>query len=194
LRLERGRVNGPALLFTDTPLVPPYKKAEYLSGHPWGNQIIQWTYRAITRAMPLAVGQCEISDGEMLVSLFMLDPRIHYKVFTPLSELEYEFGANAWIHTAPKANFWSVNRGDGKVDDVFIQKAREMLETFGLHGTGISRDTFAVQKTGDEVYGVWSPRLSRLGMLKQSVSLDWKMRSLGKGKTLITLDWVLRLI
>ncbi|KAH7309931.1 hypothetical protein BKA65DRAFT_485158 [Rhexocercosporidium sp. MPI-PUGE-AT-0058] len=108
IRLAPGVVGAPVLIHTEDSLVPPYNKtAEFPAGHPWGNQIMQWIYRAISEGMPLALGQCDIG-GETLVSLFMLDPAKHSTVFTPLSELEYEYGANAWIHMEPKDNFWVV--------------------------------------------------------------------------------------
>jgi hypothetical protein len=186
VRLDRGVVGAPIILVTEQPLVPPYdKKLEFLPGHPWGNQILQWIYRAISKGMPLALGHCEIG-GEALVSLFMLDPAKHSTVFTPLSELEYEYGASSWIHLEPKANFWVVMARREKVGDELIQRARNKLRTFGMHQQNISNEVFEIQNVG-HVHGVWSPRLSRAGMLKRkSVGEAWEMHPLSKGKNWAT--------
>jgi hypothetical protein len=185
IRLAPGVVGAPVLIHTEDSLVPPYnKKAEFPAGHPWGNQIMQWIYRAISEGMPLALGQCDIG-GETLVSLFVLDPAKHSTVFTPLSELEYEYGANAWIHMEPKDNFWVVKDRGEKVGDELIQGVRDRLRTFELHEQNISNDVFEIQNVG-HVYGVWSPRLSREAMLMKSDRETWEICPLGKGKNWVT--------
>ncbi|KAH8744956.1 hypothetical protein F5882DRAFT_525877 [Hyaloscypha sp. PMI_1271] len=181
-----GTAGGLAMIMTERSLFPPYGKVEFLGGHPWGNQIIQWIYRAISKGMPLALGQCEIG-GETLVSLFMLDPAKHSVVFTPLSELEYEYGANVAIHMHPKENFWVVKGSGGKVGDGLIQRAKDKLRTFEMHEENISSDIFEIQNAG-HVCGVWSPRLSRAGIWTKSDGKTWEMRPLGKAPSYIWFD------
>jgi hypothetical protein len=185
IRLDPGAIGAPILIPTEFSLVPPYnKKVEFPIGHPWGNQIIRRIYRAISEGMPLALGQCDIG-GETLVSLFTLDPAKHSMVFTPLSELEYEYGANAWIHMGPKDNFWVVKDKREKVGDELILRARNKLRAFGMHERNISNDVFEIQNAGN-VHGVWSPRLSRAAILKKSDGETWEMHPLGKGKNWVT--------
>ncbi|KAI5867532.1 hypothetical protein GGS23DRAFT_548756 [Durotheca rogersii] len=143
--------------------------------------IIAWIYNAIRNGLPLALGKCNIGE-ETLVSIFTFDPAKHRTVFTPLSELEYEFGKNPWIHLQPKDSFWCVRVCKDKVSEIDMQKAREKLgDTEDGVGTGeiyVSDQILEVDgraTKNERVYGVWSPRLSRFGMLtREQETKSWK--------------------
>ncbi|KAK3360642.1 hypothetical protein B0T25DRAFT_515893 [Lasiosphaeria hispida] len=67
--------------------------------------ILSHIHHAVMRGQPIALGECEVK-GETLVSIFTLNPCQRQWVLTPLDELDYEFGQNAWLHMFPKDTFW----------------------------------------------------------------------------------------
>ena len=149
--------------------------------------IIRWIYDAISNGLPLALGKCNIGE-ETLISIFTRDPAKCQKVFTPLSELEYEFGKNPWIYLWPKDSFWYVHVYKDKVSDEDMQTARKELGGTGdnvdEHGLYMSDQILEVEYPipETEVQAIWSPRLSRLGMLTQdSDGKSWKRVPLGQG-------------
>ena len=178
VELSRMRITLDVSLFDQS------EKLEYDPTHPWGNAIIQWMYRNLAQGKPLAVGRCQ-TETEKLVSLFTVDPGQHKKIFTPLSELEYEFGANELLHLDVKSNFWCVKSAEVPLQDSAAQKGREKLALVGHGDVEISKDIFHVEDVKASIYGVWSPRLFRLGMLKDVGDNRWSIESLGKGKTLL---------
>lgn len=88
-------------------------------------------YDGISKGLPLALGKCKIGQEgeaeETLISIFTLNPAEFRAVFHPLSELDYEFGKNAWLNLEPKSSFWCVNAFETKVADISMQKARREL-------------------------------------------------------------------
>ncbi|KAK3687106.1 hypothetical protein LTR37_019173 [Vermiconidia calcicola] len=134
---------------------------------------------AVACGRPIAVGNCGI-EGERLVSLFTFDPSVHQKVFTPLSELEYEYGQNAWIHLTPKSSFWSVSSYP------YITTQRE-VETVDKHLNGaegelpVADDEVLQINTCAYGQGTWSARLSRNGLLTlNQVTQQWHNVPLGQ--------------
>ena len=180
IHVERGR-GSRALMTLDIPDRPGYEKPEYDIIHPWGNAIIQWIYRTVAQGKPLAVRRCQTESGEKLVSFFTVDPQQHKKVFTPLCELEYEFGINELVHLAARWKIWCLSKTGESLPDSTIRKAQKKLARAGYDDMDVS-ETFRVEGISKTVYGVWSPRLFRLGLIKEAEGGGWSFTSLGKGK------------
>ncbi|KAI9777384.1 MAG: hypothetical protein M1839_008897 [Geoglossum umbratile] len=179
-----------ALLSLKTPVGPGSKMC--MKGGIWSgedNPVIQWIYHTISNGLPLAIGKCNIGE-ETLASIFTIDlSEQQQMVFTPLSELEYEFGKNPWIHLFPKDSFWCVSVREDRVTDGDMQRARTKLgvaEGGDAHSAlYLSDQILEVEEPvcNEEIKAIWSPRLSRIGMLTQEPEKkSWKMVPLGKGK------------
>ena len=151
------------------------------------NDLIRSIYESICNGSPLALGQCNIGeedDEETLISIFTLNPTEHRTVFTPLSELEYEFGESSWVHLFPESSFWCVNACKTEVADTTMQRARMKLNMEMDDGLCISNQMFEIDRSRDtrKMLGIWSPRLSRIGMhVQDSETKSWRRVPLGKG-------------
>ena len=177
-----------ALSEMEEPLAERSKKSEK-SHHlaEEGRPIIRWIYNAVHNGLPLALGRCNVGE-ETLVSIFTFDPAKYRTVFTPLSELEYEFGKNPWIHLFPKDSFWCVRVCKDKASEIDIQRAREKLGDIGdnvnTHEIYVSDQILEVEDsaTKEDIKAVWSPRLSRIGMLtREQEGKSWKRVPFGRG-------------
>jgi hypothetical protein len=165
---------------------------DFLPTSPLGNYLMQWIYDAISNGLPLALGKCKIGgeeeeegekEKETLISIFTFDPAEHRTVFTPLSELDYEFGENSWAHLEPKSSFWCVSACETKVADATMQRARGKLnaEEDGLY---ISKEVLKIERSSGtrNMRAIWSPRLSRSGLHKRdSETKSWERVPLGRG-------------
>jgi len=174
-----------ALAQLDSPMSEGNEKSSRFVGE--FPPIIRWIHDAISNGLPLALGKCNIGE-ETLISIFTCDPAKYQKVFAPLSELEYEFGKNPWINLWPKDSFWYVRIYKDKVSDEDMQTARKELGGTGdnvdEHGLYMSDQILEVEYPASEkeVQAIWSPRLSRLGMVTQdSDGKSWKRVPLGQG-------------
>jgi hypothetical protein len=65
---------------------------------------MQGIYNAVFNGLPLALGKCNIGE-ETVISIFTFDPAKYQRVFTPLSELDYEFGKIHGFICTPKIPF-----------------------------------------------------------------------------------------
>lgn len=168
---------------------------EILSGEPSTNDLITWIYDAISNGRPLALGKCNIGredrENEPLVSIFTLDTTKHHTVFTPLSELDYEYNEmNVWAHLFAQQSFWCVTSCDEKVvTEATMQKARKKLGGLGEEAQSISDQSFKIEPIyggllNDNAVAIWSPRLSRVGMHAPSDAdrESWRRIPLGRGK------------
>jgi hypothetical protein len=161
---------------------------DFLQSSSWGNYLMRWIYNAISNGLPLALGKCNIGEKEeeTLISIFTFDPAEHRAVFTPLSELEYEFGESAFVHLEPKSSFWCVSTCETMVADASIQKARRNLgvkEDILDESNQILRieQSSVTRKRG----AIWSPRLSRTGMYTRDAETEsWGRVPLGRGTSL----------
>ncbi|KAH7124262.1 hypothetical protein EDB81DRAFT_860998 [Dactylonectria macrodidyma] len=154
------------------------------------NPLLHWIFACIKSNKPLPIGKCVVrSDtggAQTFVGLFTVDPKRYRKVFTPLSELEYEFGKNPMVHSAPKKGFWSVEEIDGaRPSDEDVQKATKLL--------GEGRDFLLDEKVYrvqglDDGKAVWSHRLSRNAILKMNDRDGWTIVPLGQDARYI---WIL---
>jgi hypothetical protein len=154
---------------------------------PSGNLLIQWIHNAIISDLPLALGKCKINgeskEPETLISFFTFDPAKHRTVFTPLSELEYEFGESTFVHLEPKSSFWCVSACGTKVTDAEMQTARAKL-SIEEDRLNLSDQILKIDRTPakDKMLGIWSPRLSRTGMhMRDPETKSWARVPLGKG-------------
>jgi ankyrin repeat protein len=151
------------------------------------NALIRSIYESICNGLPLALGQCNIGgeeDKETLISIFTFNPTEQCNIFTPLSELEYEFGDSAFLHHFPKRSFWFVNDCKTEVADTTMQRARMKLNTERDDSLFLSNQIFEIDRSWDtrNILGIWSPRLSRIGMHVQDLETkSWRRVPLGKG-------------
>ena len=143
--------------------------------------LIENMTRALFRGQALAVGTCTIEGGRKLASIFTCNPEKVRHVLTPLSELEYEYGPNAWIHLALKDSFWPVSIHERFVSADNMGKLTEyMASQTGIGGT--DNRMYQVEQMAPFT-GAWSPRLSREGLLEADLQNDrWSLTRLGEGK------------
>jgi hypothetical protein len=180
-----------AMLMSPKPLVvhdedaTPAKEKNSNIPLEWGDDTLRLVYSAISSDIPLAVGSCENGDEtsrETLVSIFTVDPAECSLIFTPLSELEYEFGdrGRMTFFRTHRLN-WCVNIcNSGGLPPSETKKAREMLSDEPGGKADVSEVVLQVER---QCSGVWSPRLSRNGLLKLEAEREaWKTVSLGRGK------------
>lgn len=136
---------------------------------------------SVARRKPLVVGECVLQNERRIVSLFTLEPGKYGTVFTPLSELEYEYGHNPWIHMAPKDSFWPIKPCSDEVGGEERLKATERLGDI-VHEIYLSNEIWEVQGWV-HARAVWSPRLSQTGLLEQDrTSEAWQKVLMGRGK------------
>lgn len=161
---------------------------DFLPSSPWGNYLMQWIYHSISNDVPLALGKCTIGEEEeeeTHVSIFTFDPAEHHTVFTPLSELDYEFGANPWVHLEPKSSFWCVSVCNAKISDANMQRARrEHCVEGDEDDLYISNQILKIERSSGirEMRAIWSPRLSRAGTHKRDPETkSWERVPLGRG-------------
>jgi hypothetical protein len=154
---------------------------------PSGNRLIKWIYNSISSDLPLAMGTCKINQEsekpETLISFFSFDPAKHRTVFSPLSELEYEFGESSFVHLEPKSSFWCVSACGTYMADAEMQTARTKLD-IEEDRLNLSDQILKIERTPakDGMQAVWSPRLSRTGMHMQDPDTkSWNRVPLGKG-------------
>jgi hypothetical protein len=128
--------------------------------------ILSHIHHAVMHGQPIALGTCEV-EGSTLASIFTLDPCHHKWVLTPLDELDYVFGRNPWLHMFPKDAFWCCEKLEESIPDSRVQEAYGMLKTNLIGEERISDTVLTVTTTGarSSITGVWSPRLSRRGVL-----------------------------
>lgn len=159
---------------TAPPILMPY--------HPWGNPMILFICNQISQGLPLALGHCRMGDDD-LVSLFTLDATKYTIAFTPLSELEHEYGEDTVLRGLPKErNFWVVKSSGHCPDVEIIQRARDKLKHVDLHYGESLLKCFEAQELEPYPSGVWSPRLCRLGLLKLSGRGLWETQPPGEGQ------------
>ncbi|KAI4860105.1 hypothetical protein F4820DRAFT_465992 [Hypoxylon rubiginosum] len=115
-----------ALAQMDKPLAQGSTASKEILPPDEDRPIIRHVYDAISSGLPLALGRCNIGE-EVLVSISTFDLAKYSRVFTPLSELEYEYGKNPWIHMFPKDSIWCVRVCEYKASEMDIQRAREKL-------------------------------------------------------------------
>jgi hypothetical protein len=158
---------------------------DFLQSSSWGNYLMRWIYDAISNGLPLALGKCNIGEKEeeTLISIFTFDPAEHRAVFTPLSELGYEFGESAFVHLEPKSSFWCVSTCETMVADASIQKARRKLDV--KEGElDESNQILKIERSSvtSERGAIWLPRLSRTGIYtRDAETKSWGRVPLGRG-------------
>jgi hypothetical protein len=150
------------------------------------HDMMTWVCRIIANGLPLAIGQCKVGK-EALVSIFTSDPGKYPMVFTPLSELDYEFGQcveNFPMHMAAKDSLWNVKVLPEKASNAEMAMAARKLKTVDdeLH---LSDQMLEIVRPKDSsaILGVWSPRLSRAGLLNRDSETNlWEVIPFGRGK------------
>ncbi|KAM0316652.1 hypothetical protein ACHAO8_002937 [Botrytis cinerea] len=140
-----------------------------------------WLHKRIMSSQPITLGTCKLGN-ETLVGLFTCNADDFDGIVTPTSLLEYEFGDNLWLHLEPNDTFFCVRRTNEIPSPLSISKANEILGESS--NSEISNQVLNVEATGTqlEIYGAWSPRLSRNGML--GVGEDgksWETKPLNSG-------------
>ncbi|TGO39431.1 hypothetical protein BHYA_0054g00270 [Botrytis hyacinthi] len=137
-----------------------------------------WLHERIMSSQPITLGTCKLGN-ETIVSLFTCNADDFDGIVTPTSLLEYEFGDNPWLHLNPNDSFFCVRRTNETPSPLSISKANGILGESSKFE--ISDQVLNIEGTGTQlgVHGVWSPRLSRNGML--GVGDDgksWEMKPL----------------
>ncbi|EMR85309.1 hypothetical protein BcDW1_6051 [Botrytis cinerea BcDW1] len=123
-----------------------------------------WLHKRIMSSQPITLGTCKLGN-ETLVGLFTCNADDFVGIVTPTSLLEYEFGDNLWLHLEPNDTFFCVRRTNEIPSPLSISKANEILGESS--NSEISNQVLNVEATGTqlEIYGAWSPRLLRNGIL-----------------------------
>lgn len=143
------------------------------------NKVLLGIYDGLSRGLPLALGKCNV-EGETLISIFNFSPTGEagrkMMIFTPMSELDYEFDKNTWPLT--NNSFWCVRDCGDKVSDGDIQKAKGGLG----QEVNLSDQILEVSpEHSEKIQGVWSPRIKATGILNQDPKTkSLKLDPLGK--------------
>jgi len=159
-------------------------RMEYDGSDTEPGDILSYIHHAVTHGRPIALGTCEV-EGSTLASIFTLNPCHHEWVLTPLDELDYVFGRNPWLHMFPNDAFWCCEMlEESSIPDSHVREAHGILKTNWVGEERISDTVLTVTTTGarSSIMGVWSPRLSRRGVLTIGEGgSSWETIPLGQG-------------